>query len=295
MTNFQISMKEVDIYDISSGTWYTQTTTGDPKTTDGDVNGFPKPRMIGCAVAASAPDSSSHHIYMYGGGGTYLGDSFDEVWVLSLPMFRWTKVYDGPLGVFGNTCHLTGKRYMLSVGGYREEAVCGTLLWIFDASELKWVDDYSPNEAYYVSVQIVSVVGGTSQGGSTVKSPEGGWGTNVEAVFHSTSNKTNRSAILGGALGGLLGAAAVLSALLFLLRTRRLREGASHHSDSADTGSDLPEFYDGGSTWNPPPHGMYAPSPRYELGDCVTPELGGGMTPELGEGMTPELGEGGAA
>ena len=312
MAHYQVSMKEVDIYDISSGTWYTQTTTGDSQATGSDVNGFPKPRMIGCTVAASAPDNSSHHIYMYGGGGKYFGDSFDEIWVLSLPMFRWTKVYDGPLGVFGNTCHLNGKRYMLSVGGYREAPGCLTLLWVYDASELQWVDNYYPNAAYYVPVKIASIVGGTSQGGSTVTSPEAGWGTNLEAVFHpgstggppsnstsnSTSNPTSTStstststpspqpkantlAILGGVLGGFLGATAVLSALLFFLRQRRLREDTSSRPKSAGLGADLPEHYDGESTWNPPLHEMYIPNPTYELGEGVTPELGDAAAFEL--------------
>ena len=83
---------KVDIYDISSGGRYTQATTGDLKTKDGDVNGFPKPRMAGCVVAASAPDNSSHRIYMYRGGGKYSGNLFDEVWVLSLPILHWRRV-----------------------------------------------------------------------------------------------------------------------------------------------------------------------------------------------------------
>ena len=304
-------MKEVDIYDISSGTWYTQTTTGDPKTTDGDVNGFPKPRMIGCVVAASAPDNSSHHIYMYGGGGEYFGSLFDEVWVLSLPMFRWTKVYGGPFGLLGNTCHLTGERYMLAVGGYREAGGCMTLLGIYDVSELQWVNTYYPNTAYFVPAKIATIIGGTSQGGSTVTSPEAGWGTNLEAIFrsesvggpspsNSTSNSTSTSnptstststpspqpkpkttAILGGVLGGLLGITAALSALLFLLHRRRLREDSPRRPKSAGPGVGFPEYYEGGSIWNLPPQEMYTPKPIHELGDGVMPELGDAAAFEL--------------
>ena len=90
-------------------------------------------------------------------------------------------------------------------------------------------------------------------------------------------------------MGGFLGAAAVLSALLFLLRRRHLLEDASHRPGSAGLGADLPEYYDGESTWNSTRHEMYAPKPTYELGSGVLPELGDGMTPELGDGVEIEL------
>ena len=261
-------MEKVDIYDISSGAWYTQTTTGDPTITDSSANGFPKPRMIGCVVAASALDNTSHHIYMYGGGESYLSGSLEEVWVLSLPMFRWTRVFLHNLGLFGNTCHLAGNRYMLVVGGYRESGGCTEFLAIYDVSELQWVRNYYTNSAYYVPPEIANIVGGTPQGGATVTSPEAGWGSNVEAVFHSQTTgkpspstltptspqpKPNIPAILGGVLGGLLGAAAVF----FIIR-QSLREDASrHHREPhslpiADPGLGSPQHYDGGSTWNHP-------------------------------------------
>lgn len=262
-------MGKVDIYDISSGAWYTQTTTGDPTVTDN--GGFPNPRMIGCVVAASAPDNSSHNIYMYGGGGSYLSGGFDEIWVLSLPMFRWTRVFTGSLPLFGNTCHMAGNKYMLSVGGYREAGGCMVFLGLFDASELQWVPNYQPSIEYYIPPKIASIVGGTSQGGAKVTSPEAGWGSNVEAVFHpqttggpppsnptstpSPKTKSKTPAILGGVLGGLLCLGAVLALILILLRRRRQREKASHSPkppalSTAEQGA--------GSTWNHPPQELDA-------------------------------------
>ena len=94
-------METVDIYDISSGAWFTQTTTGDPTITGSGAYGFSKPRMFGCLVAASAPDNSSHHIYMYHGAAGYFTSALDEVWVLSLPMFRWTRVFASNYGFLG--------------------------------------------------------------------------------------------------------------------------------------------------------------------------------------------------
>lgn len=97
-------MDTIDIFDIASldgggnGTWYKQNTTGD----------IPAPRELFCLVAASAPDNSSHNMcvsccglsatltltggisYLYGGRNDT--GMFDQVYVLSLPQFRWTKV-----------------------------------------------------------------------------------------------------------------------------------------------------------------------------------------------------------
>jgi len=59
-------MNQINIFDVSTvlGTandssdgWYTQTITGT----------VPESRVDFCLVLASAPDNSSHNIYMYGG------------------------------------------------------------------------------------------------------------------------------------------------------------------------------------------------------------------------------------
>lgn len=80
-------MEMIDIFDIDRGVyggnggWHSQNTTGD----------IPEPRVDHCLVAASAPDNSSHNIYLYGGRAseTFV---YDQIYVLSLPSFHWTKV-----------------------------------------------------------------------------------------------------------------------------------------------------------------------------------------------------------
>lgn len=71
----QVSMAQVEIFDVASlynqstpnGTWYSQRATGD----------IPNARVDFCLVVASAPDGSSHNIYMHGGRGTS-GDYYDD-------------------------------------------------------------------------------------------------------------------------------------------------------------------------------------------------------------------------
>lgn len=79
-----------------------------------------------CSVSISAADDSSHHIYIYGGHNyqenytanypNYTG--FDNVYVLTLPAFTWTPIFQNgasPRGV--HNCHMAGKRQMITVGG----------------------------------------------------------------------------------------------------------------------------------------------------------------------------------
>jgi MYXO-CTERM domain-containing protein len=243
--------------------------------------------MNGCLVAVSAPDNSSHNIYMYGGGGKYLDDSFEEVWILTLPMFRWSIAYNESVGLFGNTCHLVGNRYMLTLGGYRQSNNCMEFFGIYDVAELAWVDTYYPNSAYYVPPKIAALVGGTSQGGATVSAPDRGWNNDLEAVFHprvAYNSSTpppptsHTPAIAGGAVGGVLGVAAVIAVLLFL-RRRRQREGTSQQKflPSGTDAANAPEVYNGDSPWKPPQE-MYAdtaPEPTRELWNEHAYELQG--------------------
>lgn len=111
-----VDMSEIDIFDIStlynggnaSSGWYKQQATGN----------VPLARGAFCAVTVSAPDNSSHNIYIYGGLNEHSDTYYDDVYVLSLPSFTWTMMYGpGNSPRFGHTCHLVGNRQMLTVGG----------------------------------------------------------------------------------------------------------------------------------------------------------------------------------
>jgi len=84
-------MNEVDIYDIETGSWHTQTASGAPK----NQTSIPENRWDGCSVMAPSPDNSSYNIYMCGGQNGSDGEYYDDVWVLLIPSFIWVKVYQG--------------------------------------------------------------------------------------------------------------------------------------------------------------------------------------------------------
>ncbi|KAF8541018.1 hypothetical protein BDD12DRAFT_876284 [Trichophaea hybrida] len=93
------SMSEINIYDIDSGTWHTQTANGNPFLENGDSGDqTPEPRQEGCSVVMTAPDKSSYNIYVYSGMTDHSGipgHRLNDLWVLSLPSFNWIKLWAG--------------------------------------------------------------------------------------------------------------------------------------------------------------------------------------------------------
>ncbi|TQW00846.1 Galactose oxidase/kelch, beta-propeller [Cordyceps javanica] len=182
-------MSTIDIYDIASNTWHQQPTKDGPGT-----------RTRGCAVVAAAADRSSFNIYYYGGfDGIHLSDEFyDDVWVLSLPSFTWTKISDGKPSHAraGHKCFLPYPDQMMVVGGYTPLA--GTTLKCLEGGPIallnitsgEWMDHYDPTAygPYGVHEKVQTTIGGNSAGHATVKSPvPSGWATPALRSTFATS------------------------------------------------------------------------------------------------------------
>lgn len=104
---------------------------------------------------------------MYGGRG--LNNSYyDDVHILSIPSFTWTKVYQGTSGRYGHTCHRAGTRTMLSVGGApTTNLTTGPCDWetkginVFDLSNITWSSKYTmTTENYAVPEKVIARIGG---------------------------------------------------------------------------------------------------------------------------------------
>jgi hypothetical protein len=183
-------MSTVAIYDIATQTWYQQDTTGAPGAL-----------AQGCAVLASARDGSSHNIYWYGGfDGLHLtGDFSDDVWVLSLPSFRWTKVFTGTASHAraGHRCTKPYPDQMMVIGGYGsfsggQPKCLDGMVQIFNLSSAEWVNSYDPNKwsNYTVPSVVYQMIGGTATGGATrsLPSPSGFTNDTMAALFSATYN-----------------------------------------------------------------------------------------------------------
>lgn len=158
---------QISIFDIDAQKWYNAQTSGDQA--PGQVAAF-------CAVVAAAQDASSHNIYIYGGyDGTYITNpaAFDEVWVLSIPAFVWTRVQGGTT-IHRRQSHKCIQPYanqMFTIGGTIE---LGSYLEspafdVFDLNELTWKGSYDPlvYDDYLVPPIISQSIGGHATGGAT--------------------------------------------------------------------------------------------------------------------------------
>ncbi|KAI1748219.1 hypothetical protein F4782DRAFT_543001 [Xylaria castorea] len=186
-------MTNVDIYDVASGEWYQQPTMGAP------------PQLaMGCAVVATAQDSSSYNIYYYGGfDGVHLLENFsDEVWVLSLPSFTWTRLSPGDPSHAraGHQCLTPYPDQMVTVGGYRSAKggafLCldGGILQVFNLTAGEWLSSYDPNNwnKYGVPEMIHNKIGGDYAGGATVTAPTPSWAATQLASVFATKYPTSK-------------------------------------------------------------------------------------------------------
>ncbi|RDA95068.1 hypothetical protein CP533_2111 [Ophiocordyceps camponoti-saundersi (nom. inval.)] len=187
-------MSVIDIYDVAGDSWYKQATKGGPGT-----------RTRGCAVVAPAADGSSFNIYYYGGfDGIHPRNPFyDDVWVLSLPSFTWTRLNEGTEihARAGHRCFLPYPDQMMVFGGYAAEQ--GDLpscldkgpVIVFNITSGEWMDSYDPTKHgdYGVHEKIRASIGGSAQGAATATSPvPSGWASSELARVFADKYDTRK-------------------------------------------------------------------------------------------------------
>ncbi|CCC14461.1 hypothetical protein SMACR_09267 [Sordaria macrospora] len=169
-------MTTIDVYDVANDQWYSQPTTGDN----------PGQLTRGCAVVAPAEDQSSFNIYYYGGyEGLKVTDDFnDDVWVLSVPSFTWTKITSSTSsGRAGHKCFMPYPDQMLVLGGYTNTPSSGPptclpeLVRVFNMTTGTWLSGYDPTKhsSYGVPEAVQKRIGGSATGGATARAPSDGW------------------------------------------------------------------------------------------------------------------------
>ncbi|KAI0970569.1 hypothetical protein F4678DRAFT_113436 [Xylaria arbuscula] len=187
-------MSNVDIYDVANSKWYQQPTTNAP------------PQLaMGCAVVATAQDASSYNIYYYGGfDGLHEKQDFnDDVWILSLPSFTWTKISSGnpDHARAGHQCLTPYPDQMVTVGGFRPtvggsiNCLVGGILQVFNLTEGKWLNSYDPNNwnMYGVPEMLHEKIGGDYTGGATLTTPTpSGWAAEGLASVFATKYPTSK-------------------------------------------------------------------------------------------------------
>ncbi|MBA7489613.1 hypothetical protein ES702_00147 [subsurface metagenome] len=144
-------MTELLIYDIAADQWHTQQTL---ETTN-------KPTQLAsfCTAVVPTNDSNGYEIFVYGGyDGVYNGTDpnvRDDVWVLSVPAFQWTKFIDSPStgtthGRQGSVCIAPNPTSIISAGG---SGVMGSTLLedsiidVLDLNKKEWTGVYNASSA----------------------------------------------------------------------------------------------------------------------------------------------------
>jgi Kelch motif len=177
-----VSMDTLDVFDLSTGTWSKQTTSG----------AAPEQRVNLCAVLGS--NQSSQNIYIYGGQDVYDAaprPQYNDVWILALPSFTWIEVGEmngNPAGRSGHTCHAIGGQ-MVVIGGYLgANTTCDTPgIYVFDMSNLDWTSSFNIGNSYSVPQIVESAVPSQSSNSPTATTSPTSTATNTINIPSSTS------------------------------------------------------------------------------------------------------------
>ncbi|KAG0138333.1 hypothetical protein HOY82DRAFT_476357 [Tuber indicum] len=258
----------INIYSTTKSKWYTQNLTSDAV--------VPAPRFSFCTALKSASDGSSHQIYITGGVEPHATDSLARtrysVWVFSIPSFQWaelnvtqTAMAGVPTANISPKCLAIGKHYIFYYGGELDHDECDKKTnpaYLLDVNALKWTDDFAPDEGKYeIPPQVIELIGGDKNGGSTKRAPANGWSNPdlatimalktrspggpgprpIKARPGSDPCKTNVRAIIGGTVAGV--AAVVLGFLGWMMFLRRCQGSSSqlpHVNESVVYTAELP-------------------------------------------------------
>ncbi|KAL3488190.1 hypothetical protein BJX62DRAFT_253496 [Aspergillus germanicus] len=291
-------MSTVAVYDVAGERWYLQNTTGD----------IPPALTQFCSVYATAPNTTSHNIYIYGGydGLSPTNRPSDSVYVLSLPSFEWIHLYDGDgRGRRGHNCVKPYPDQMLVLGGIVQDSFdCVDMVSVFNLNTGRFQQGYDPTqwEEYQVPEMVASRVSGKT-------SPSSWTNTSLEAVFSRTYtspiatyypyNATNITTTTiptpdggsgfpswaGAVIGVVVGVLLLVGAFAFwFLRRRRKRGGAGgrRHSE-ASRGSRVMQWVHAGA---------FSPPNAKDADGEETTTVSGGFTND--ETVTPSITTAGA-
>ncbi|KAF2831505.1 hypothetical protein CC86DRAFT_443172 [Ophiobolus disseminans] len=193
---------QVQVFDIANSRWYTQTATGD----------VPRPRRGFCSGVVWAKDKSSYNIYIYGGissDGTAVGD----VYILSLPSFRWIPYYEAPgKRWFGGkawaSCSVINNSQMVIMSGFYtnvtkdacdQPTIGGQATLLLGQEGIERGAVFRKLESsiveYRVPANITEVIGGDTNGKASVTAPAAGWATaDLSDGFKRTYSAVSRVA-----------------------------------------------------------------------------------------------------
>ncbi|KAK6346080.1 hypothetical protein TWF730_010413 [Orbilia blumenaviensis] len=195
-------LSDIFVYDIARNFWTLIPAKGD----------LPDMRAEFCLVVNSSQDGRYHNIVMYGGWNQLKGQAYADVWVLSLPSFRWINIADennpdtrpskndinnpriGNVGRTRHRCNLFKNTQMIVTGGIVSQFsdiklnidACNSShppIMVMDTSRFVWKASITPDEQNYtVPGQITSAVRERTE-------PDEGWPNDrLRQIFAAASS-----------------------------------------------------------------------------------------------------------
>ncbi|KAF2135748.1 uncharacterized protein K452DRAFT_362972 [Aplosporella prunicola CBS 121167] len=240
------SFSHITFYDPVSKDWYWQEATGPA----------PSMRERFCLAGAQS-HNDTFEIFVFGGWDPVDPSDMSEIYILSLPAFRWFQTGIRAISQrVLHTCHVIGSRQLLSIGGlesayddlgdrtinqWKSKDNFTQGLGIFDMTELKWSDKYVANASAYDSPEMVKLWYSDGQREPTWTLPE------VRKLFiehtsnvndsneNATSTKigshskghggTKASTVAGSVVAAVVAIICLVSLAVWLMKRRRRSKG----------------------------------------------------------------------
>ncbi|VUC31165.1 unnamed protein product, partial [Clonostachys rosea] len=145
----------INFYDPHVQKWY-------PNQPTSFENEGPQAREQFCSVGVPSKNNT-FEIFVFGGLRASDRYFYNDVWILSLPAFRWFRGPSDSSVRIAHRCAVVGKRQMISVGGLdggtthgfeRNDTVMNGIR-LLDMTDLVWRDSYDPSLDEYDSPDII--------------------------------------------------------------------------------------------------------------------------------------------
>ncbi|CAH0053689.1 unnamed protein product [Clonostachys solani] len=296
------SLSFVTIYDPIAQKWYRQDTVK-------DTNGFPSDREYFCAAPAQGKNGTVE-VYMFGGLSSEKR-SLDDLWVLSLPAFKWIQLSSTRSSEairHMHKCTIAGKRQFISIGGrakpskdgFKSDDIWPRGIGIFDLVTSEWVDSYDPSLGEYdspASVQKIYKSGEADGYNYTPGVQELFWknrsSNDTTEESQSSGGKVSAGTIAGATVGGVAVVVLIAGGIFWLMRRRRQQDNQAMPLPTED--------FKEPNVWGDQPLPPYrqdisgAGVPIIELNSTTVSEMDGCQSPPnraegLAELPTPEIG-----
>ncbi|KAH6668553.1 hypothetical protein F5X68DRAFT_236570 [Plectosphaerella plurivora] len=250
------SINDAGAYQPFTRVWFMDpvTTKWHKQETTATSDGFPYGRHQHCLVGVAGANNT-YEIYMFGGANNEKRIVYDDVYVLSLPSFTWSRAgrVDEDEARYGQACAIVGNSQLLTWGGltfgewndtYLERDPWRQGLKIFDLNTFEWPPGYNAQASpYKAHSKVVAARSTPAVLASDVREFFETNGTEPPSENDpEPSSTTPVGAIVGGVVGGVALIAIAAAIWFFVSRRRRTRTRSTPDAPEQDSAADKTQY-----------------------------------------------------